>query len=121
MVFLSRPVAAVTCAGINSNTGLVVNLGWSGFSVTPVIHGVPLLWNEKLSPIGGKYVCNELKQKTDAKNFEDPNLNFYDDLIARLGYIKGFEYIKEPTEVNILTIDLFSILKLNKNCVFMKF
>ena len=32
LIFLTRPVAAVTGCGIVSNTGLVVNLGWSEFT-----------------------------------------------------------------------------------------
>ena len=35
LIFLTRPVAAVTGCGIVSNTGLVVNLGWSEFTVSP--------------------------------------------------------------------------------------
>ena len=34
LIFLTRPVAAVTGCGIVSNTGLVINLGWSEFTVS---------------------------------------------------------------------------------------
>ena len=86
-------MAAVTCAGINSNTALVANLGWSGITVTPVVHGVPLIWNERQSGIGAEYLCEEFKKRSIVENpeFENLDLNLFDDIIARLGYIRGLE------------------------------
>ena len=102
VVFLSRPVAAVTCAGINLNTALVANLGWRGITVTPVVHGVPLVWNQRQSEIGAEYLCAEFKKRSIQENpeFEDLDLNLFDDILARLGYIRDFDQLQNPTQVH---------------------
>lgn len=101
VIFLSLPVAAVTCAGINSNTGLVAKLGWSSMTVSPVVHGVPLIWNERQSTIGGEYVASHFKKQTlvDNPEYGDLELHLFDDIIARLGYIRGLEHIDNPPQV----------------------
>jgi len=100
VVFLSRPVAAVTTSGISSNSGLSVNLGWSSLSVTPVVHGVPLIWNEKLSELGASKFTHQLKEETLKINdsFEDIDNDFIDDIISRVGFIRGIEDVDNPRE-----------------------
>jgi len=100
VVFLSRPVAAVTCAGIASNTALTVNIGWEGLSVTPVVHGVPMIWNQTNSPIGGKYFAEQLKSRTLKINPDfdaDMGIEMFDDIVARLGYIRDIADITNPS------------------------
>ena len=69
--------------------------------MSPVVHGVPLIWNEGQSPVGANLICSELKKRSDENNpeFVDLELNLYDDIIARLGYIRGLEHIKNPPQV----------------------
>ena len=111
VVFLSRPVAAVTSSGISSNSGLSVSLGWSSLSVTPVVHGVPLIWNEKLSELGASKFTHQLKEETLKINdsFEDIDDDFIDDIISRVGFIRGIEDVDNPREVRFFPIFSFEL------------
>ena len=103
MVFLTRPVAAVTASGIPSNSGLSVNLGWGSLSVTPVVHGVPMIWNEQMSQLGAEAFIKQLKKATLEinENFETIDDDFIDDVIARIGFIRGIEDAQNPREVRL--------------------
>ena len=108
LVFLSRPVAAVTCAGIASNTALTVNIGWGGICVTPVVHGVPMIWNQTHSPIGGEYFAEGLKSRTLKINPDfdaEMGIELFDDIIARLGYIRDIADITNPSPVNNIILE----------------
>ena len=89
LIFLTRPVAAVTGVGIVSNTGLVVKYGWSEFIVSPVVHGVPLIWNEQTTDVAVGYMAKYLqemvlKDNPDLDRSHFP-LKYAEDILARLG------------------------------------
>ena len=103
LIFLTRPVAAVTGCGIVSNTGLVVNLGWSEFTgfltfwkvynnllVSTVVHGVPLIWNEKTSDQSLENLSKSLQKSVFETNESITEklfpLKYAEDVLARLGY-----------------------------------
>ena len=53
------------------------------------MNGVPLIWNEKVSPIAMKYMTEKLQKATLLEN-EDVTaelfpLNYAEDVLARLG------------------------------------
>lgn len=99
-------MAAVTTSGISSNSGLSVNLGWSSLSATPVVHGVPLIWNEQLSELGASKFIHQMKEKTLKINdsFEDIDNDFIDDIVSRVGFIRGIEDVDNPREVRFFFI-----------------
>ena len=106
LIFLTRPVAAVTGCGIVSNTSLVVNLGWSEFTgfyriftfkkvyinilVSTVVHGVPLIWNEKTSDQSLENLSKSLQKSVFETNDNITEklfpLKYAEDVLARLGY-----------------------------------
>ena len=95
LIFITRPVAAVTGCGIASNTGLVINLGWSEFTVATVVHGVPLIWNEKTTEQSIEQMSMYLRKTVLATN-ESINeelfpLKYAEDVLARLAYCVGIE------------------------------
>ena len=79
----------MTGVGIVSNTGLVVKYGWSEFTVSPVVHGVPLIWNEQTTDVAVGYMAKNLqelvlKDNPDLDQSHFP-LKYAEDILARLG------------------------------------
>ena len=79
----------MTGVGIVSNTGLVVKYGWSEFTVSPVVHGVPLIWNEQMTDVAVSYMAKNLqelvlKDNPDLDQSHFP-LKYAEDILARLG------------------------------------
>jgi len=111
LIFLTRPVAAVTGVGIVSNTGLVVKYGWSEFIVSPVVHGVPLIWNEQTTDVAVGYMAKYLqemvlKDNPDLDQSHFP-LKYAEDILARLGYSNDIsEERNQKQNESILDLDV---------------
>ena len=101
-IFLTRPVAAVTGVGIVSNTALVVKYGWSEFTVSPVVHGVPLIWNEQTVDVAVGYMAKHLqelvlKDNPDLDQTHFP-LKYAEDILARLGEWPSDDFCPSPVK-----------------------
>jgi len=117
LVFLPRPVASLTATGILSSTGIVAQLGWSGVNITGVIHGVPQIWNQQESTIGGEFLLDEFRKKVDPN--KTVTEDFLEDVLSRLCFLRSRAHLLNPPETlkkqdeKTITIDVDSKNVLN--------
>jgi len=88
-----------------------VKYGWSEFTVSPVVHGVPLIWNEQTTDVAVGYMAKHLqelvlKDNPDLDQSHFP-LKYAEDILARLGFSNDIsEERNQKQNESVLDLDV---------------